>query len=48
MSEIETLTGEDPAERVEMTLGQPFASREQSPERTPQEGKPQSHAIIAP
>ena len=48
MSEIETLTGEVPAERVEMTLGQPIASREQSPERRPQEGKPQSHSIIAP
>ena len=48
MSEIGTLTGEDPAERVEMALGQPITSREQSPERTLQEGKPQNHVIIAP
>ena len=34
MSEIGTLTGEDPAERVEMALGKPITSREQSPERT--------------
>ena len=33
MSEIETLTGEDATERVEMALGQPITSRE-SPERT--------------
>ena len=39
MSEIGTLTGEDPAERVEMALGQPITSREQSPERTLQEGE---------
>ena len=48
MSEIETLTGEDPAERVEMALGQPITSEsngEQSPERTLQEGKPQNHVI---
>ena len=37
MSEIGTLTGEDPAERVEMALGQPITSREQSPEMTLQE-----------
>ena len=48
MSEIGTLTGEDPPERVEMALGQPNTSREQSPERTLQEGKPQNHVIIAP
>ena len=34
MSEIGTLTGEDPTERVEMALGQPITSREHSPERT--------------
>ena len=42
-SEIRTLTGEDPAERLEMVLGQPItreSSREQSPERMLQEGKP--------
>ena len=48
MSEKGTLTGEDPAERVEMDLGQPITSREQSPERKLQEGKPQNQAIIAP
>ena len=48
MSEIGTLTGDDPAERMEMALGQPITSREQIPEWTPQEGKPQNHAIIAP
>ena len=48
MSEIGTLTGEDPAETVEMALGQPITSREQSPEWTLQEGKPQNQAIIAP
>ena len=47
-SEIGTLTGEDSAERVEMALGQPITSREQSPERTLQEGKPQNNVIIAP
>ena len=47
MSEIGTLTGEDPAERVEMALGKPITSREQSPERTLQEGKAQNHTIIA-
>ena len=49
MSEIGTLTGEDPAERVEMALGKPIireSSREQSPERMLQEGKPQNHVII--
>ena len=40
MSESRTLTGEDPAERVEMALGQPVTSKEQSPERMLQEGKP--------
>ena len=39
MSEIGTLTGEDPAERVEMALGKPITSMEQSPERTVQEGE---------
>ena len=43
-----TLTGEDPAERVEMALGQPITSREQSPERMLQDGKPQKHVIISP
>ena len=47
-SEIGTLTGEDSAERVEMALGQPITSREQSPERMLQEGKPQNNVIIAP
>ena len=50
MSEIGTLTGEDPAERVEMALGQPITSensREQSPERMLQERKPQNYVIIA-
>ena len=50
MSEIGTLTGKDPAERVEMALGQPITSQsriEQSPERMLQEGKPQNHVIIA-
>ncbi len=48
MSEIETLTGEDATERVEMALGQPITSREQSPERTLQERKLQNNLIIAP
>ena len=51
MSEIGTLTGEDPAERVKIALGQPItseSSREQNPEWTLQEGKPQNHVIIAP
>ena len=43
MSEIGTLTGEDPAERVEMALGQPITSREQNPERKLQVGKAQNH-----
>ena len=30
LSEIETLTGEDTTERVEMALGQPITSREQT------------------
>ena len=47
MSEIETLTGEDTTERVEMALGQPITSREQSPERKLQERKLQNNAIIA-
>ena len=45
-NEIGTLTGEDPAERVEMALGQPItreSSREPSPERTLQEG---NHRIM--
>ena len=49
MSEIGTLAGEDPAERVEMALGKPItrkSSREQSPERMLQEGKPKNHVII--
>ena len=48
MSEIETLTGEDTTERVEMALGQPITSREQSPERILQERKLQNNVIIAP
>ena len=48
LSEIETLTGEDTAERVEMALGKPITSREQSPERTLQERKLQNNVIIAP
>ena len=48
MSEIETLTGEDTTERVEMALGQPITSREQSPKRTLQERKLQNNVIIAP
>ena len=48
LSEIETLTGEDAAVRVEMTLGQPITSREQSPERMLQERKLQNNVIIAP
>ena len=48
MSEIETLTGEDTTERVEMALGQPITSGEQSPERTLQERKLQNNVIIAP
>ena len=48
MSEIETLTGEDTTERVEMALGQPITSREQSPERMLQERKLQNNVIIAP
>ena len=39
LSEIETLTGEDATERVEMALAQPITSIEQSPERTLQERK---------
>ncbi len=31
MSEIMTLTGEDPAERVEMDLGQPITSERTKP-----------------
>ena len=41
------MTGEEPAERVEMALAQPITSREQNPERTLQEGKPQNPVIIA-
>ena len=48
VSEIETLTGEDTTERVEMALGQPITSREQSHERTLQERKLQNNVIIAP
>ena len=48
LSEIETLTGEDTTERVEMALGQPITSREQSPERMLQERKLQNNVIIAP
>ena len=48
MSEIGTLTGVDPAERVEVTLGQPISSREQSREMMLQEGKPQNQGIITP
>ena len=48
MSKTGTLTGEDPAERVKMALGQPITSREQSPERMLQEGKLQNNVIIAP
>ena len=48
LSEIETLTGEDATERVEMALGQPITSREQIPERTQQERKLQNNVIIAP
>ena len=48
MSEIETLTGEDATERVEMALGQPITSREQSPERMLQERKLQNNVIITP
>ena len=48
LSEIETLTGEDATERVEMALVQPITSREQSPERTLQEMKLQNNVIIAP
>ena len=47
MSKIETLTGEDVTERVEMALVQPFTSREQSPERTLQERKLPNNVIIA-
>ena len=39
LSERETLTGEDTTERMEMALGQPITSREQSPERKLQERK---------
>ena len=43
------LTGEDDrAEMVEMALGQPITSREQSPERPLQDGKPHNNVIIAP
>ena len=48
LSEIETLTGEYTTERVEMALGQPITSREQSPERTQQERKLQNNVVIAP
>ena len=48
MSEIETLTGEDTTERVEMALVQPSTSREQSPERMLQERKLQNNVTIAP
>ena len=48
LSEIETLTGEDTTERMEMALEQPITSREQSPERTLQERKLQNNVIIAP
>ena len=48
MSEIETLTGEDTTERVEMALGQPITCREQSPERNLQERKLKNNVIIAP
>ena len=47
LSEIETLTGEDTTERVEMALGQPITSGEQSPERKLQERKLQNNVIIA-
>ena len=48
MSEIETLTGEDTTERVEIALGQQITSREQSPERPLQERKLQNNVIIEP
>ena len=48
LSEIETLTGEDATERVEMALVQPITSREQSLERTLQERKLQNNVIITP
>ena len=48
VSEIETLTGEDTTERVEMALGPPITSGEQRPERMLQERKLQNNVIIAP
>ena len=46
LSEIETLTGEDATEKVEMALVQPITSREQIPERTLQERKLQNNVIM--
>ena len=43
LSEIGNVTGEEPAERVEMALGQPITSRKQSHEGIIQEGKLQNH-----
>ena len=43
LSEIGTVTGEEPAEMVEMALGKPITSRKPSHERILQEGKLQNH-----
>ena len=47
MSEIGTLTGEDPAERVEMALGKPLLVGNKALKGPYRRGKAQNHTIIA-